>query len=1181
MFLLTAAILVFIFAAYASAAFPSTLHINLQTTDSGGTPITGTFAFNFNISSSSSCNQVLYSNYTTLITDSRGIISYTLANVNLNFSDIFYLCYYRDGVLKSNNALDSVPYAFRAKNTTWAGIDDIPALCYSDGSGCVFSISGVIGAGYIINSTVGSIVTLTLNETLLNNTIDNRVNANKFYYNQTAAAINALNITKIRIVDTNGRGEYGTIADAAAASSSGDTILVSPGIYAETVIIPVNVSLIGYGQEISIISVSVDDTILTLSGNNYVSGLSVDNTFPTGENPAVAIGGTSTASNVIIKDVSIRGDVDAVSIGTGNANWTFDGVLFDRCGWDCGSWAGKDTIVRNSKIVMYPVVTSDASPFLIAGTTQNVSIRLENNDVYIYGNGAQNVSFVRHSASGSSSNILSMNNRIYIEGRGKVASLFQTSINTARGNLTSINDYVILNGSRSLFYLNDFNAPARATFLGGYVLGNNSIIKANCLLDGTNCGINSTWNYNQTEAAIADINSRFYNRTQIDLFNNSWTTTFNSTYANVLNQQCPSGQVVNGTLSNGTFTCVADGGGNPFNQVLNTTSNVTFNNITVIQDITISGIRVLQWLYNQTIPAIDDINSRFWNRTQSYNKTEIDSFNASWTSTYNSTYAAGVANNSWNQTLASSLYVEQSGDTMGGFLNHYTAGSKYFSSDNTTEGSIFSSNNAFTISMQKNPIFTEASNLTLFHGNLTGMFWNPLKQNINNYFGNMKSNYAIFIDAKNNRTGFNTQVPNFDVEVNGTFSADNIYNKTQIDNFNNSWTTTYNATYNNLIAQQCPAGQIVNGTLANGTFTCIADANGGGNATFNQSLTDNLYVPYNGSTTNIDLNGRGIRNLSYINITANATQIPIRIVKANGTSDSISVSNTSGYQWFRVYETGGVNRMSISYGGNGRTILFDPANGALDSVGTAFMFNRFSGLAVGIGLSSASILTVGDQVINPALAPARFYIAVASNSTISQIIKLPALPTTDVFRITNFSGFNITTITNKGDIFAGNVSPVTNNTYSLGTSEKRWNSAYVINITTGDIIFNNGLILREPDSQTLCLFNQSNARKVCFDSDGNITLMGNVKFNMSGGGIYMREGANATSGVAVLTMGSATVLTNKVTANSRIRAFHQETVGTVGVLSLNGRVVGESFTIASTGGVGDSNQFHWEIIEPT
>jgi hypothetical protein len=55
------------------------------------------------------------------------------------------------------------------------------------------------------------------------------------------------------------------------------------------------------------------------------------------------------------------------------------------------------------------------------------------------------------------------------------------------------------------------------------------------------------------------------------------TSIINGTYAGTGN--CPAGQVVQNTTTGGVQCVVMSSGGNPFNQVLNTTSNVTFNNI--------------------------------------------------------------------------------------------------------------------------------------------------------------------------------------------------------------------------------------------------------------------------------------------------------------------------------------------------------------------------------------------------------------------------------------------------------------------------------------------------------------------------------------------------------------------------------------------------------------------------
>ncbi len=102
------------------------LHLNIQTVDASGNIITGTFNFVFNVTNSSNCSDVssvIYSNSTSLTTDSRGIISYYLPDVNLSYEEQYWLCYYRDGSLKSTFRMSRVPYSFRAKNTTLSGVE--------------------------------------------------------------------------------------------------------------------------------------------------------------------------------------------------------------------------------------------------------------------------------------------------------------------------------------------------------------------------------------------------------------------------------------------------------------------------------------------------------------------------------------------------------------------------------------------------------------------------------------------------------------------------------------------------------------------------------------------------------------------------------------------------------------------------------------------------------------------------------------------------------------------------------------------------------------------------------------------------------------------------------------------------------------------------------------------------
>ncbi len=106
-----------------SASVENVLHLNIQVVNSSNDAITGTFSFVFNISTTSNCANIVYTNSSTLTTDSHGGISYYLGNVNLNFSDQYWLCYYRDGTLINASKIAQVPYAFRAKNVTLSGVD--------------------------------------------------------------------------------------------------------------------------------------------------------------------------------------------------------------------------------------------------------------------------------------------------------------------------------------------------------------------------------------------------------------------------------------------------------------------------------------------------------------------------------------------------------------------------------------------------------------------------------------------------------------------------------------------------------------------------------------------------------------------------------------------------------------------------------------------------------------------------------------------------------------------------------------------------------------------------------------------------------------------------------------------------------------------------------------------------
>ncbi len=165
---------------FASAAIGNSLHLNIQTINSTGGVITGTFNFGFNISTTSDCNatNVVYANASTLTTDSRGIISYYLDNVNINFySQYYWLCYYRNGVLINSSKIVGIPYSLASQNTTLSGVkvdSNLVMGTYNITSSWFFGLFS-----WLVNNDVsqnylsfnGS--TLSFNETKLNNTIDN------------------------------------------------------------------------------------------------------------------------------------------------------------------------------------------------------------------------------------------------------------------------------------------------------------------------------------------------------------------------------------------------------------------------------------------------------------------------------------------------------------------------------------------------------------------------------------------------------------------------------------------------------------------------------------------------------------------------------------------------------------------------------------------------------------------------------------------------------------------------------------------------------------------------------------------------------------------------------------------------------------------------------------------------
>ena len=103
-------------------------------------------------------------------------------------------------------------------------------------------------------------------------------------------------------------------------------------------------------------------------------------------------------------------------------------------------------------------------------------------------------------------------------------------------------------------YLDVLNALSfDGNITAGYIFANGSELTSVCLQNGSNCVASGGDYYLANYSGSFQTNITDW-ETKV---NDSYLSIFNITYNNLLNQQCPSGQVLNGTYSNGTFSCIS------------------------------------------------------------------------------------------------------------------------------------------------------------------------------------------------------------------------------------------------------------------------------------------------------------------------------------------------------------------------------------------------------------------------------------------------------------------------------------------------------------------------------------------------------------------------------------------------------------------------------------------------
>jgi hypothetical protein len=96
-----------------------------------------------------------------------------------------------------------------------------------------------------------------------------------------------------------------------------------------------------------------------------------------------------------------------------------------------------------------------------------------------------------------------------------------------------------------------------------------------------------------------------------------------------------------------------------------------------------------------------------------------------------------------------------------------------------------------------------------------------------------------------------------------------------------------------------------------------------------------------------------------------------------------------------------------------------------------------------------------------------------------------------------------------------------------------------------------------------------------------VDITGDIQLNTAGNGIYIKQGTNATFGLATLVGGTVVINTTKITANSVVVLTGQGgDIINLGSYSITARTAGTSFTISSSN-VLDVNTVGWLIIEPS
>lgn len=376
------------------------------------------------------------------------------------------------------------------------------------------------------------------------------------------------------------------------------------------------------------------------------------------------------------------------------------------------------------------------------------------------------------------------------------------------------------------------------------------------------------------------------------------------------------------------------------------------------------------------------------------------------------------------------------------------------------------------------------------------------------------------------------------------------------------------------------------------------------------TLTGSATTPALLTTQN--LNTSGVPSVHRIDITrtaagTNYAGFEIRENTGSGFNSKFKVLlNTGGTETYLS-----VNNTTVFGQGSGSTSFF---------AGSKFRFYEQTGASCYAQMDASGFWSVGDAgagtLTIPQAAPYR-WMTYGNGSKVSQLVYSAHTVPTPYYETRSARGsVGTPTATQSGDILGGllmggygtsvwnnqgaAITAIANQTFTNANG-----GTYLKFETTPDgsvvravraIISAPGLFILGPAiSSSYPAFKQSGSNMLLRLGDDTgytnmtmKTLFANenveaklaIKLNTVGGGLFIKEGTNATSGIATLSGGTVVVSTTKVTANSRIfLTIDGGTLTNVGTVYISARSAGTSFTISSTN-VLDSSDVAWIIIEP-